>query len=212
VPERPSVVFAHGLWNTGLEATLLRTRLAARGFEVTQFHYRTITALLNQVIGELRALVLEQAPPVHLVGHSLGGLVILRLLDEHPELPIGRIVLLGSPVNGSAAARAAVQLPGAALLFGPLADSELLRAEPRRWRHPIEIGVLAGSSTLSFARLFTHLEGENDGTVTVDETRLEGATDHRVLPVSHIGMLVAPSVVDECVAFLTVGHFTRQGA
>ena len=212
MPELPSVIFAHGLWNTGFEATLLRARLAAHGFKVTQFHYRTVTALLHQVVAELRAAVLAEPAPVHLVGHSLGGLVILRLVDEHPDLPLGRIVLLGAPVNGSAAARAAVQLPGAALLFGPLADSELLRAEPRRWRHPFEIGVIAGSNTMSFARLFNRLSEPSDGTVTIDETRLEGATEHLVLPVSHIGMLLAPSVVDETAQFLSTGHFSPQAS
>ena len=203
---------AHGLWNTGLEATLLRIRLAQQGFAVSQFHYRTVTALLAEVIDELRTAVLARPAPVHLVGHSLGGLVILKLVDAHPELPLGRLVLLGSPVNGSAAARAAVQLPGASLLFGPLADAELLRPEPRRWRHPFEIGVIAGSSPISFARLFNRLPEPNDGTVTVDEARLEGATEHLVLPVSHTGMLIAPSVVRETAAFLATGRFSGGAA
>ena len=201
-------MLVHGLWNTGLEATLLRFRLAAQGFEVRQFHYRTITALMHEVLGALRAAVLELPSPVHLVGHSLGGLVILRLLDEHPELPIGRVVLLGSPVNGSAAARAAVQMPGAALLFGELADAELVRPEARRWQHPFEIGLIAGSQPISFARMFHRLPEPNDGTVTVDETRLEGATEHLVLPVSHISMLFAPSVVTATASFLRTGRFS----
>jgi pimeloyl-ACP methyl ester carboxylesterase len=212
VPEAPPVVFAHGLWNTGLEATLLRLRLAAQGFQVTQFHYRTVTALLHEVLDDLRGVVLERPTPVHLVGHSLGGLVILRLVDEYPELPIGRIVLLGAPVNGSATARAAVQLPGAALLFGPLADAELLRPAARRWCHRAEIGIIAGSNTLSFSRLFNRLPEPNDGTVTVEETRLEGATEHLVLPVSHTGMLLAPSVVEQTAAFLGSGRFSRADA
>ena len=208
MPDAPTVITAHGLWNTGLEATLLRHRLAAHGFRVLQFHYRSLTATLEEAMADFRALVLEQPPPVHLIGHSLGGLVVLRLLDLNPTLPIGRIVLLGSPVNGSASARAMIRIPGASLFFGPLADAELLRSEPRRWRHPFELGVIAGENPISLGRLFNTLPEPNDGTVTVDETRLEGATAHRVLPVSHTGMMLADSVVRETAAFLATGRFS----
>jgi pimeloyl-ACP methyl ester carboxylesterase len=203
------VLIAHGLWMTGVEATLLRQRLGRHGFAVHQFHYHSLLALLPQVIEELRTEVLALPPPVHLVGHSLGGLLVLRLVDQHPDLPLGRLVLLGSPVNGSESARAFVRLPGAALLFGSLADAELLRATARAWRHPFEIGVIAGSSPLGFGRLLGHLPEPNDGTVSVAETRLAGATEHLVLPVSHTGMLLSESVVNETAEFLATGRFSR---
>jgi pimeloyl-ACP methyl ester carboxylesterase len=192
---------------TGVEATLLRHRLARRGFAVRQFHYRSVTALLPEVIAEFRAEVLALPPPVHLIGHSLGGLLVVRLLDQHPDLPVGRVVLLGSPVNGSESARSFVRMPGAALLFGSLADAELLRPAPRVWRHPVEIAVIAGSSSLGFGRLLSHLPQPNDGTVSVEETRLQGATAHLVLPVSHSGMLISARVARQVVAFLREGRF-----
>jgi pimeloyl-ACP methyl ester carboxylesterase len=192
---------------TGLEATLFRHRLAARGFAVRQFHYRSMTALPDDVLAELAATVRELPPPVHLVGHSLGGLLLLRFAALAP-VPLGRIVLLGSPVNGSRAARAFAQLPGAAIVFGALAGSELLREEPSRWRGSPDVGVIAGSHSLGFGRFIGHLPEPNDGTVAVDETRLDGAADHVVLPVSHTGLLVATEVVDATVRFLNSGRFS----
>ena len=209
MPELPSVLIAHGLWMTGVEATLLRRRLADHGFAVRQFHYRSATAPLAAVIEEFREAVLEMPAPVHLVGHSLGGLLVLRLVDAHPDLPLGRVVLLGSPVNGSESARAFMRVPGAALLFGTLAEGELARAEARAWRHPIDIGIIAGSHALGFGRFIGHLLQPSDGTVAVEETRLAGATEHLVLPVSHTGMLVSESVVRETAAFLAAGRFSR---
>ncbi|HXQ63862.1 MAG TPA: alpha/beta fold hydrolase [Steroidobacteraceae bacterium] len=208
MPDQPSILIAHGLWMTGVEATLLRRRLAEHGFAVRQFHYRSATAPLPAVIEEFREAVLMLPSPVHLVGHSLGGLLVLRLVEAHPDLPLGRIVLLGSPVNGSESARAFLRMPGAALLFGTLAERELVRAETRAWRHAFDIGVIAGSHALGFGRFIGHLPQPNDGTVAVEETRLEGATDHLVLPVSHTGMLVSESVVRETVAFLATGRFS----
>jgi pimeloyl-ACP methyl ester carboxylesterase len=205
------VIVAHGLWMTGVEATLFRHRLAQRGFAVRQFHYRSVTAALADVLEELRAEVLALPPPVHLVGHSLGGLVLLGLAERHPELPIGRVVLLGSPVNGSRAARAFVQLPGASLFFGGLADSELVAERPRRWNHPAALGVIAGSNSMGLGRFIGHLPLPNDGTVAVDETDLDGATEHLVLPVSHTGLLIADSVVEATVRFLREGRFSAPG-
>jgi pimeloyl-ACP methyl ester carboxylesterase len=197
---------------TGVEATLLRHRLAHRGFAVRQFHYQSMTASVPEVITAMRAQLLALPPPVHLVGHSLGGLLVLRLVDEHPDLPLGRVVLLGSPVNGSRAARAFARLPGAGLVFGNLAGTELLREQPRSWRHAAALGVIAGSQPLGFGRLLASLPLPNDGTVAVDETRLEGATEHLVLPVSHTGMMLSEPVVGEIASFLGDGRFSGRAA
>jgi len=54
------------------------------------------------------------------------------------------------------------------------------------------------------------LPEENDGTVAVSETRMPGATDHIVLPVSHLGMLLSARVARETGSFLTQGRFTLR--
>jgi pimeloyl-ACP methyl ester carboxylesterase len=212
VTEPPSVLIAHGLWLTGLEAALLRHRLGLRGFAVHQFHYHSVTARVPEVVEALRQQLLALPPPVHLVGHSLGGLLVLRLTEAYPELPLGRVVLLGAPVNGSRSARAFARLPGAAFLLGSLADAELLHQEPRRWRHPADIGVIAGTHSVGLGRVLGALPEPNDGAVAVDETHLEGATQHLVLPVSHLGMLVAEQVVGELANFLDCGRFSAAAA
>ncbi|HEV2286271.1 MAG TPA: hypothetical protein VGR80_09525, partial [Steroidobacteraceae bacterium] len=57
-------------------------------------------------------------------------------------------------------------------------------------------------------QFLAHFDEENDGTVAVSETRLPGATDHIVLPVSHLGMLVSARVAHETGRFLTEGRFS----
>ena len=150
-------------------------------------------------------------PPVHLVGHSLGGLLVLRMAAGCPELALGRIVLLGAPVNGSRAARAFAALPGASLIFGNLAGHELLREATPRWRGPAAVGVIAGSHSLGFGRLVGDLPEPNDGTVAVEETDLDGASDHLLLPVNHAGLLLSDAVVEATASFLNSGRFAAPG-
>jgi pimeloyl-ACP methyl ester carboxylesterase len=105
---RPSLLFVHGLWMTGAEAFALRRRLEREhGFDTELFAYRTTRDPLEAVAERLQqrvsALVRHGAKGVHLVAHSLGGLVVLACLEKFDALlPPGRIVLLGAPsVSGS---------------------------------------------------------------------------------------------------------------
>lgn len=141
------------------------------------------------------------------MAHSLGGVVALETLDRECDLPPGRVVLLGSPVQGSRAARAVASWSFGSLLLGALAVAQLTRAEGRRWNLPREIGLIAGSRSAGLGRLFAELPQPNDGTVAVDETRLPGATAHLVLDVSHLGMLWSQPVAAAAARFLSHGSF-----
>lgn len=205
------VIVIHGLWMTGLEASVLRHRLANRGFAVEQYHYRSMTADVDSVVHELRERVLAVPGPAHLVGHSLGGLVALRLAERLPDVELGNVVLLGSPVNGSAAARALAAWPAMQWMLGRLPSEELL-ASGRRWTRGTPVGVIAGTNSMGLGRFVGRLAEPNDGTVSVDETRLDGATEHVELPVSHMGMLVSEDVAALVVRFLRGGTFKDPAA
>ena len=163
-----------------------------------------ITARLAAFAGELAV------PEVHFVGHSLGGLVLHRFLERFPEQPPGRVVFLGVPCVASRAAQQAARFGPLAHLLGPAVAEELLTERERRWTHARPLGVVAGSQALGLGQFFAHFDEENDGTIAVSETRLPGATDHIVLPVSHLGMLVSARVAHEAGAFLTQGHFSLR--
>ena len=80
---------------------------------------------------------------------------------------------------------------------------------PRMWPSNAT-WVSLGTSPYGFGRLLTSFDGDNDGSVAVSETRLDGATDHICLDVSHKSMLVSSAVVDQAVAFLKRGEFLRD--
>jgi pimeloyl-ACP methyl ester carboxylesterase len=160
---------------------------------------------LAKFLSELRADTL------HLVGHSLGGLVILKLFEggDADQLPPGRIVLLGSPLNGSRAARNLARLPLGKKILGRGVDEELLSRRERRWQGQRELGVIAGSLGVGLGRLVGVGGAPSDGTILVDETRLPGIRAHLVLKVSHTGLPFSPTVARQTGAFLSSGNFVR---
>lgn len=202
----------HGLWLPGEESLVLRHHLAQEfGLELHLFRYFGASESMSDITTRLAALVRElAAPEVHFVGHSLGGLVIYRLLERSPDQPPGRVVFLGVPsVSSRAAASAGVFAP-LAHLMGPTVQAELLTPQERRWSHARQLGIVAGNQPLGLGQFLAHFDEENDGTIAVSETRLPGATDHIVLPVSHIGMLLSARVAQETGEFLTKGRFSLR--
>ena len=202
-----TVVVTHGIWMTGAETWFLRRKLERAGYNVESFSYRSIAEDVSTNAQRLSDFCAEQTDPVHLVGHSLGGLVILAMAEEFPVPSLGRLVCLGSPLTGSSAARATAALPGGRALLGKARDP-LLTRQRERWPGEPPLGVIAGSRAIGLGRVLTRFDGPNDGTVSVEETKLPGVNDHVVLPVSHFSMLWSEVASEQVIAFLRTCHFS----
>ena len=208
------VILVPGLWMSGLQLTMIRRRLEADGaLRALFFTYPTIVGSMSDHVRRLLDWVhAHPSERLHFVGHSLGGLVILRALQVTDDLPPGRAVLLGSPLQGSRTAQRFARLPfGRALLGGALAE-ECIEWSPREWSGRRDVGVIAGSMGVGIGRLFGALADAHDGTVMVEETRLPGAKDHIVVAASHTGLLLSAEVAAQTRYFLENGEFSRQDA
>lgn len=203
---RETVMLLHGLWFGPSSTWLLARRLRHAGFDTVPFGYGTLRRDLAQHARRLaeRLLAFPPGVRVHLVGHSLGGLVILRMLDEYRGLPPGRVVCLGSPVRGSAAARrlASNRLTGAFLGR----SRETLQKGFEHLPADREVGLIAGTLGVGAGRVIRDLDSPNDGTVAVSETRLDAAV-HHTLPVSHTGLILSRAVARAVAEFLRHGRF-----
>jgi pimeloyl-ACP methyl ester carboxylesterase len=204
-----AVVYVHGLWFSGHEAFMLRRRLEKeRGYAWHVFSYASTVLTMDEIADALDTFIATiDAPRVHLLGHSLGGIVILRCLERHPQLPPGRVVIMGTPSMASQAAAALARFRFGRALMGEAAVQELLSSHQRGWPHDRQLGIIAGSQSLSLGRLMVHFDEPNDGTVAVSETRLPGAKAHLTLPVSHSGMILSARVAHEVGQFLEHGRF-----
>ena len=204
-----TVVLVHGLWMSGWVMTALRRWLGRHGYHVVLFSYAAVRSDLATNAATLhRFLARVPGERVHLVGHSLGGLVILTLLQRHPPARPGRVVLLGSPVAGCVAAAALARWSwGRALLGRSLPQWSPGSASAALANR--EVGMIAGNLGRGLGGLVTRLPGPHDGAVTVEETRIQGLADHLVLPVGHSGMLVSRAVAAGVAHFLRHGRFVQ---
>jgi pimeloyl-ACP methyl ester carboxylesterase len=205
------VVYVHGLWLTGIEGSVLRKRLARElNAESRAFGYPSVKSSVDANADALGKYLSElPADTLHLVGHSLGGLVILKLFETPlgGRLPPGRVVFLGSPLNGSRAAMNLARLPFGKPLVGRGVCEELLSPRARRWRGQRDLGVIAGNLSVGLGKLVGVRGAPNDGTIFVDETQLAGVSQHLVMPVSHTGLPFSASVAHQTAAFLRSGRF-----
>lgn len=204
-----TVVFVHGLYMVGLELTLLRRRVGRAGFETRQFSYRSLTrepeANARALGAYLQALRTER---LHLVAHSLGGLVVLRMFEQGTKLPPGRVVFMGSPVRGSRFARYLTQR-GMAWSLGKSGDGALAAEHDPVWSQKRELGVIAGTHEFRLNPLNPKLPSPHDGIVCVEETRIEGAKDSVTIHSNHTGMLFTRELAEQVAVFLKNGSFTH---
>jgi pimeloyl-ACP methyl ester carboxylesterase len=191
---------------------LLRRRLEPQGFRVYEFSYRSVTCSLAENAAALAAFVAATpGDTVHLIGHSLGGVVIREMLESRVAR-VGRVVCLGSPLRGSRTGARLARLPGGRHAIGKCIAELNTRGGFTAWAEGVEVGSIAGRIPLGLGRLCGPFPEPNDGTVAVAETRIEGLRDHVVLPVSHFALLWSKSVADQAAHFLLHGRFARAHA
>ncbi|KIO49145.1 triacylglycerol lipase [Nitrosospira sp. NpAV] len=210
--DQDTVVLVHGLWMHGWVMRLMGMRLRRCGFYPAFFSYPSMRNSLSQNALLLSRFVANTvAPRIHFIGHSLGGLLVLQMLAEYPQQRVGRIILAGSPYNGSCvAARLSGTAPGRYIL-GRSMPQWLSQKIPEGGDH-YELGVIAGRKSIGGGKLISRLPYPNDGVVAVEETRMPATRDEIVLDVSHSGMLLSAALTRQACSFLRSGHFLHHPA
>jgi pimeloyl-ACP methyl ester carboxylesterase len=204
----PEVVLVHGLWNRGWSMAAMAKRLRSSGFKVSIFSYPSLGKDIAGHADSLKEFIESSVEgPFNLVGHSLGGLVILNLLNNYPDLPVERVVLMGSPVQGSSLVKRLTKLPGEKLLFGQVRGA-LLDGYLHSPNH-CDVGMIRGTRSFGLGRVIGKHAGRNDGSVLLSETRLDGLQDSVEMPVAHSEMLISSEVVTQVEHFIKNGSFSH---
>ncbi len=208
------VVLLHGLARTEASFAIMDEVLRGRGYRVVRPGYPSTDLPIPQLAERTvpAALAACGDETVHVVAHSMGGILVRYWLRDHTPERLGRVVMLGPPNQGSQLVDELDDWQVFGLINGPAGKQlgtgpeSIPRALP-----PVTfpLGVIAGSETINpiFSAL---IEGADDGKVAVRETQVAGMSAHLTLPVTHTFMMNNPLVIAQAVHFIETGGFDAE--
>ena len=209
------VVLLHGIAGNRFEMRLLASRLKRRGYDVDNFVYPSTKAPIETHVDQLAAhLQRYRGRTVDFACHSMGGIIVRMYMDKYRPANVRRLVMIGTPNQGALLADRYGNLPPYRWAFGP-AGQQLRRGERGACAGAgipgCEFGVIAGGLGGKFG-FSPFIPGDNDGTVAVAETKLDGMTDFAVVRNIHRFLHWSPTTAELTARFLETGRFTKAGA
>ena len=190
---------------------LLAARLEEAGFRVHRIGYRSLDRSPDEIIDAITRQIDEccagHKGRVHLVGHSLGGLLIRAYLQQNRIEDLGRVVLIGTPNQGAELVDRFRDTWWLSLL-GPTtaALGSGSGSLPERLCKPYyPVGVIAGATEGDWNDHW--LRGPDDGLISVESTKLEGMSDFIQVDSGHSMMRYSSEVARQTIAFLRDGKF-----
>lgn len=216
-----TVVLIHGLGRGPVSMWPLAWSLRAEGYRVVNVSYPSQRGSIPELAERALAPIFteEEAPDegasrIHIVTHSLGGILLRQYLSEHGvPASLGRVVMLAPPNQGSEIVDVLAGWRAYAWVNGPAGvdlGTAAGHAPARLGAAPsgVDVGVIAGDA--SWNPLFSAIiPGPDDGKVAVARTHLAGERDHLVLPYSHTWLMNRAETRRQVAVFLRDGVFAR---
>lgn len=195
---QPLVVLVHGYLAHRVHLSLLSHRLRAAGFATLNWGYptmlRSLTVAAERLASTLHRLDAEPpSRPIHLVTHSMGGIVARAALERLRPQRLVRWVMLAPPNRGSEVARRLEPFVGG---WSPpvreLSSGGNGLVHSLGMPKDVEIGVIAAGYDLL---------------VREESTRPDVPHEHVTVPCMHSALLVRRDAARQVVAFLRTGTF-----
>lgn len=212
------VILLHGLGRTRRSMRSMQRFLERAGYSALNVGYpstsATVETLTERYLAPAVERCLEHSGRLHLVTHSMGGILARHYMQQR-QLPEGsRIVMLAPPNRGSEIVDRWRHNPLFRRATGPAGQQLGTEQEslPNALNPPqSETGIIIGNrpSDPWFAHLFG---GPNDGKVSVDRARLEGQHDFLVIRAGHTFIPANPEAKRQTLHFLREGRFDISAA
>ncbi|WP_270944848.1 triacylglycerol lipase [Vibrio parahaemolyticus] len=203
------IIILHGLYMHGLVMLPLSQKLRKLGYETQVISYNTVaideSLLFDSIDHSLNPLTANV-----LVGHSLGGLMIKRYLANRKPTTslISHVVAIGSPLKGASIV-GRIQDLGLGAILGNSPHHGLNKHDDA-WAFPQKLGSIAGTVPIGARPLLIRNDNTmSDGTVTVEETRLDGMQDHIEVKQTHTSLIYNTFVPQQIDHFIRTDYFRR---
>ncbi|MFH1157654.1 MAG: alpha/beta fold hydrolase [Pseudomonadota bacterium] len=210
------VVLLHGIARTKGSMEGMGEALSQKGYVVINIDYESRKKKIEDLIVDIRKEIVKnhipEAKKINFIGHSMGGLIIRAYINKYRPENIGRVVMLGTPNQGSEVADFLADNTLYRSFYGP-AGQELItdQSDFKKIFGEVdyELGVIAGNCTVDPVSSFI-IPGDDDGKVAIARTRIKGMKDHIILCATHSFMPGNKQVKRQAEYFLEHGKFRRK--
>jgi triacylglycerol esterase/lipase EstA (alpha/beta hydrolase family) len=212
--QRHEVVFLlHGIGKGRTDMLALQSMLSRQGYDTVNWRYPSTKLSLDEIADMLNAEVQKYGDRrVSFVTHSMGGIVVRTYLNKYKPAHMGRFVMIAPPNQGAYLADLLGNWLPYKLILGP-AGQQLRQGESGKCACAgvpgCEFGIIAGG-TGKKSGMNPLVPGDNDGTVSVESTKLDGARDFLLLPYAHPLIQLMPRTGRNVISFLKNGTFAEH--
>lgn len=215
VVSEETVVLLHGALKTAFSMERLDRAFAAKGYRTLNWDYDARNFTVQENAGKLDSLIRTRGihrTRTHFVTHSIGGLVVRYYLEEYTLPHPGRFVMISPPNQGSYLATELQDFPPFKWFYRESVQNLLTGQDafaPNAGIPDTEFGIIAGGT--GGKRGFTwYLPGDDDGVLSVEQTKLKGAEDFILLNHVHANIVIQDDTIIQALHFIEHGGFSRQ--
>lgn len=211
--KKEAVILMHGLAHIKWGLRHIEHALKQQGYKVVNLDYPSRKYTIPQITKNFLLPVFnklsEEYDIIHLIGHSMGSIIIRYFKEHYDNNKIGNLVQITPPNNGSELASFAYSYPLLKFYFGPALNDlvvngsiyNLLTKEPN-----YKLGIIAAKKSRWPFTIFNNTE-DNDGIISLNSMKLKNTKDIIILNEDHLSVLNSKATINAIIKYLKEGKF-----
>ena len=217
IAQEEYVILIHGMAQSKNSMKQVAEYLKSQGYIPIVIDYPSRKYPIERLAQEFIAKqILEldiNCKKIHIIGYSLGGILARYVIDNFSINNLGYVLLVGSPNRGSEMAHVLGKNIFIKKIFGPAVKDlspaadfwDKIRFDVSKYH----VGVIDGDFSMNPISSLFVFNGKNDGTVSVESTKLDGMKDFKTLHYSHYFLMRNKEILPYISNFLKTGAFSQ---
>ncbi len=210
-----AIILLHGVCGNERHMEHIERSLQKIGYRVHNIKYSSryndAIKVTKEILPNVR-FIARDYNKLHLIGHSLGGLIIRSILTDYKPINLGKVIQIAPPNQGSKLANIFKNRWIYKKIYGKASKDLIPKSSflsGLEQTPSYELGIIAGNSFNLLAHCLLKFK-PNDSRITVEETFLDSAKDHIVININHNQILRSRETLKQIRNFLIDGVFEHE--